>query len=156
MRATAFSWLTFNMSRQDRTSGAAGGIVEVFTAAAALNTGDAVFLSAADTVNKSVTPANYVGFIGVVVGGQLTGDNIITTVGVAAAGTNQRVLVQIAGVATVVSGAAITAGTNFSVGPDTATAGRVIAGTTAGQVLGKALSSAGAAGVNVRILLSHR
>lgn len=156
MRATSFSWLTFNRTRRDKVSGEVGGITENFTAAAALNTGDCVFLSAVNTVNKSVTQANYVGFIGVVVGGALTNDNIVDRVGVPAANTGQRVIVQIAGTATVVAGAAVTAGTNFSVIPDTATAGRVIAGTTAGQVLGKALTTTTGAGQNLNILISHR
>lgn len=155
MRATSFNWLTFNQPRQDRTSASVGGVVEIFTAAASLNTGDCVFLSAANTVNKSTTAANYAGFIGVVVGGQLTNNNITSNVGVAAAGANQSVMVQISGIANVVAGGTVTPGTNFSVVPDAATAGRVIAGTTAGQVLGTTVSAGTAAGT-MKIVLNHR
>lgn len=155
MRATSFSWLTFNRSRQDKNAAEVGGIVETFTAGAALNTGDIVFISAADTVNKSTTQANYVGFAGVVVGGALTNDNITTTTGIAAAETGQRVLVQVSGIANVVAGGAVTVGTNFSVIPDTGTAGRVIAGTTAGQVVGKTVTT-GSSGNVMKILISHR
>lgn len=155
MRATSFPYITHSQSRQDRVPGGLGGIVEVFTAGAALNTGDIVFFSAADTVNKSTTQANYVGFAGVVVGGALTNNNITNTVGVAAAGTGQRVLVQISGIANVVAGGTVTVGTNFSVIPDTSTAGRVIAGTTAGQVVGKTITT-GSSGNVMKILISHR
>jgi hypothetical protein len=156
MRPTTFPWLSNNATRQDKAPGAIGGIVELFTAAAALNTGDAVFFSAANTVNKSVTQANYAGFVGIVVGGALTNDNMVDRPGVPAANANQRVFVQVFGIANVVAGGAITVGTNFSVIPDTATAGRVIAGTTAGQIVGKPLSSATAAGQTIKILISHR
>ena len=156
MKPTTFPWLSNNISRQDKLPGAVGGIVELFTAAAALNTGDAVFFSAANTVNKSGTQANYAGFVGIVVGGALTKDNIIDRPGVPAAGAGQSVFVQIFGIANVVSGGAITVGTNFSVIPDTATPGRVIAGTTAGQVVGKPMSSATGAGQTIKILISHR
>jgi hypothetical protein len=155
MKPTAFSWLTFAMPRADKSPAAVGGITEIFTAGAALNTGDVVYISAADTVNKSTTQANYVGFAGVVVGGQLTNDNITASVGVAAANTGQRVIVQVAGIATVVAGGTVTVGTNFSVIPDTTTAGRVIAGTTAGQVVGKTLTTGASAGT-MKILISHR
>jgi hypothetical protein len=156
MRATTFPWLSNNAARQDKTPAPIGGIVELFTAGAALLTGDAVFLSAPATVNKSGTQTNYAGFVGIVVGGALTNDNIVDRTGVPAANTGQRVHVQIFGIANAVAGGAITAGTTFTVIPDTATAGRVIAGTTAGQILGKALTTTTLAGQNVRILLSHR
>jgi len=93
MRPTTFPWLSNNATRQDEAPGAIGGIVELFTAAAALNTGDAVFFSAANTVNKSVTQANYAGFVGIVVGGALTNDNMVDRPGVPAANANQRVFV---------------------------------------------------------------
>lgn len=155
MRATGFTWITHNQPRQDRIPAGVGGVVEYFTAGGSLNTGDVVFFSAVDTVNKSTTQANYVGFAGVVVGGQLTNDNLTTAVGIAAATTGQRVLVQVTGIANVVAGGTVTAGTNFSVIPDTGTAGRVIAGTTAGQVVGKTITTGSAAGT-MKILISHR
>src|SRR4051812_47277038 len=49
-----------------------GGIVEFFTAGAALNIGDAVYISAASTVNKSLTAGNQGKPAGIVVGGDLT------------------------------------------------------------------------------------
>jgi len=157
VRATAFSFITHSKPREDKTSGGVGGVVEVFTSGAALNTGDCVYLSAANTVNKSLTAANYAGFIGVVVGGRSTQMNIITKTGFAAtSASGQEVLVQVSGIATVVAGGTITAATNFSVMPDAAgTAGRVVAGTTAGQMLGTALTT-GSSGNEMQILIRHR
>lgn len=156
MKPTAFSWLTHHLPRQDKTAAGVGGTVETFTAGAALNTGDIVFFSAANTVNKSNTQANYVGFAGVVVGGAATNNNITTSVGVAATtASGQSVLVQVSGIATVVAGGTVTVGTNFSVIPDTGTAGRVIAGTTAGQIVGNTITTGTAAGT-MKIFISHR
>lgn len=155
MKPTSFSWITHNRRREDKSVAGVGGVTEIFTAAASLNTGDCVFLSAANTVNKSTTAANYVGFIGVVVGGQLTQDNVTDNVGIPAATTGQRVHVQVTGIANVVAGGTVTAGTNFAVVPDTVTAGRVIAGTTAGQILGTVISTGAAAGT-MKILIAHR
>lgn len=158
MRATSFPFITHAKSREDKTAGGTGGIVDVFTSGSALNTGDCVYLSAANTVSKSLTAANYAGFIGVVVGGRSTNMNIIDNkTGVAAtSASGQEVIVQLSGVATVVAGGTVTAGTHFSVMPDAAgTAGRVVAGTTAGQILGTALTT-GSAAAEMKILIRHR
>lgn len=152
---TSFSWLTFNNRRGDKAPAEVGGVVEIFLAGGSLSTGDIVFFSAANTVNKSATVADYAAMAGVVVGGQRTNDRIISSVGVAAATVGQRVLVQVSGIATVVAGGTVTVGTHLTVIPDTGTAGRVAAGTTAGSIIGKTITSGAAAGT-MKILLSHR
>jgi hypothetical protein len=156
MKPTSFTYIAHNRSREDVISAGVGGTVEVFTAGASLNTGDVVYLSAANTVNKSATVTNYAGFIGVVVGGKLTNMNIIPDkTGVAAATTGQNTIVQLTGIALVVAGGTVTAGTNFSVMADSGTAGRVAAGVTAGQMIGTALTTGASAG-DMKILIGQR
>ena len=65
---TAFSYLNIHNPVNDAI-GSVGGLVRRFTASGTLLVGDAVYLSAANTVAKSATAANYVGFVGFVVGG---------------------------------------------------------------------------------------
>jgi hypothetical protein len=134
-----------------------GGTVLRFTAAAALNVGDAVFVSAANTVNKSATTADYQKFAGVVVGGTNTYMGCCsstTDVGVSAADANEEVLVQVNGRVYVVAAAAITVATLLTVAT---TAGRVddAAGATQGQIIGIALQAAGAAADKIQMLISH-
>lgn len=109
----------------DVNVGLVGGQVLQYTAGGTLNVGDCVLLSAATTVNKSVTKANYTSFIGVVVGGKQTDGRALTSsaeVGLLAANINETVLVQISGQAYVVADSAVAIGINVSAG---ATAGRV-------------------------------
>lgn len=139
----------------DRDSGPVGGILRQYTAGAALLVGDAVFLSGANTVNKSTTASNYVGFVGFVESGDALDMNSGFAVGTAAAASGQIVLVREVGIARGIAGVAgFTAGTDFNAVPSAATAGRVIAGTTAGQRLGVVLTTA-IAGAEVRILIKH-
>lgn len=152
--ATSFSFVNLRGYSDENAAGAVGGNISVFTAAATLLVGDAVYLSAADTVNKSATAANYVGFVGFVVAGDSNQRNLDDAVAATAATVGQKVLVQTAGIARAIAGATITAGTNFSVVPSAAVAGRVIAGTTADQRLGVAVSTGAAAG-EVKILIQH-
>ena len=137
---------------------AVGGIVIKLVAAGALNVGDFVFLSAAGKVNKSNTPANYQAAVGVVVGGKNTGMQCFTDWAAAAqisatSADNDEVLVQISGIAYVVSDAAVAVAA--WVGPPATTAGRVDDGANAvaGQRLGKALAAAGGAAVKIPVLI---
>jgi len=130
-----------------------------FTAAAALNIGDVVYLSAADTAAKSNTPANYQKFLGVVVGGKATYGyvgTLSTDVGVSAAATGESVLVQRNGKAWVVADAAIVAGALLTQGATTA--GRVddSASATQGQIIGLALQAATNAADKILMLIGHR
>jgi hypothetical protein len=147
-------------------SPAVGGPVLPFTAGAALLIGDAVYLSAADTVNKAAVTATLgTSFVGIVVGGAdyasdgscITDDvNQAIAVGGAAAGTGERVLVQVSGVAYAIAGASITAGVALM--GSAAVAGRVItnAAGTFGQLVGTAITTQVTAGSPVKILIDHR
>ena len=141
----------------DDASEFVGGQVVKFTAGSqTLLIGDCVYLSAANTVDKSSTTANYVSYIGVVVGGTSTyfqcGSND-SDVGVTAALTGKEVLVQISGVAWVPSAAAFDLGDQLQVAT---TAGAVDdSTTTANCYVGVALSAAGGAAESVRMLIWH-
>lgn len=166
-RPTNFPWI--NLSDQlgeDKGAFAVGGIVIVFTAAAALNVGDAVFLSAAFTVNKSVTAGDQLLSAGFVVGGTPRSLQDGTReaggfleIGDAAAAVSDPVLVCVSGVAYAVAGAAITVGALLKF--DSATAGRVIAATAptgtngldAGRFVGRAIDAAAGAADKIRVLV---
>jgi hypothetical protein len=154
---TGFSWVNIRGSSDENTSNATGGIVHLFTAnSTTLLVGDAVYLSGVGIVEKSATAANYVGFVGFVVGGDANGNRTGDPVGTTAATSGQNVIVQISGVARAIVGATgFTAGTNFNAVPSAATAGRVIPGTTADQRLGVALTTQATAGGEVKILIQH-
>lgn len=155
MNPTTFSYLKLAREGDATAALANGGTVIECIGAAALLVGDVVFASVTGKVNKSATTANYVGFVGVVVGGNATNGMISGTVGASACtGDGQRVLVQINGIATVPFTGTVTAGTHFAVIVSGATAGAVTAGTTAGQMLGTTLTT-GASGT-VKILINHR
>lgn len=137
-----------------------GGAVYVFSAGAALNIGDVVYLSAANTVNKSATTGTVLGKVmGVVVGGKLTDMRCVSRkldVGVAAAASGDAVIVQYTGKCWVVSDAAIVAGVPLI--PGTTTAGRALTGSFAaaadvGRVLGNALEAAAAAAATIMVVL---
>jgi hypothetical protein len=154
---TAFSWLNVRGSADELTPNAVGGVVHLFTAASTtLLVGDAVYLSGVGIVDKSATAANYVGFIGFVVGGDSNNFRTDDAVGTTAATSGQRVMVQISGVARAIVGATgFTAGTNFNAVPSAATAGRVIPGTTADQRLGVVTTTQASAGGEVRVLINQ-
>lgn len=139
-----------------------GGQVVRLIAGASLNVGDAVYLSAAGTVNKSTTAANYQTAIGIVVGGRQTyaalGDQGIITatgqVGTLAANINEYVLVCFSGIILAVGGAAIAAG--LKVTGDATTAGRIsVTGATAGQILGFTMTACGGAGQTCLLWVDH-
>jgi len=134
-----------------------GGEVINCQSGQALNTGDIVYTGANSKVLKSTTASNYAGYVGVVVGGKLTGsDNIVYGTGIPVTNaTDQLVYVQISGNALVVDGGTVTPGTHFSVVPDTVTAGRVIAGATAATIVG-ATVTAGVAAAEMIMRIEHR
>lgn len=154
---TGFSWVNIRGSSDEQTGNATGGIVHLFTASSTtLLVGDAVYLSGVGIVDKSATAANYVGFVGFVVGGQSNDYRVDDAVGTTAATSGQKVMVQISGVARAIVGASgFTAGTNFNAVPSAATAGRVIPGTTADQRLGVVLTTQASAGGEVKILIKQ-
>ena len=153
---TAFSWLRLFADREGRATAARGGVTIIMTAEAALTTGDVCFASATpNQVNKSATSANYASFVGVVVGGTLTNMRPMYDTGIAAAGAGQQVLVQISGVALMKAEGTITIGTHRSVISTASTAGKVIAGTTQGLMLGTPLTDA-SSGTDVVVLIDHR
>jgi hypothetical protein len=154
---TGFSWVNIRGGSDENTSNATGGIVHLFTASSTtLLVGDAVYLAGVGIVDKSATAANYVGFVGFVVGGDANGNRTDDAVGTTAATSGQQVIVQISGVARAIVGASgFTAGTNFNAVPSAATAGRVIPGTTADQRVGVALTTQATAGGEVKILIQH-
>lgn len=125
-----------------------GGFCVKMLAAAALNVGDAVYVSAANTVDKGAT-ANIVQSLGVVVGGQTTKGRCYpeASFGTAAAATGGWVLVCVLGKCRVLSDAAVTVGAQLAFG---GTAGRLDdvttdATTVVGTRIGKALTAAGGA-----------
>ena len=160
---TAFSWLNIRGSSDELTANAVGGIVHRFTAnSTTLLVGDAVYLAGVGIVDKSATVANYLGFVGFVVGGKSNNFRTDDAVGTTAATSGQDVMVHILGVARAIVGASgFTAGTNFVVNPSAATAGRVIpsgtidATTIAGRALGVALTTQATAGAEVKVLIQH-
>lgn len=160
---TAFSFVNIRGSADELTDNAVGGIVHRFSAGGTLLVGDAVRISAADTVNKSATVGDYATFVGFVVGGQSNDFRTDDAVGTTAATSGQDVMVQISGVARAIVGATgFTAGTtNVVVAPSGATAGRVIpsaaldATIIAGRALGVATTTQATAGSEVKVLIKH-
>lgn len=163
-RPTNAVWVLYNDANgEDAGAFATGGDVLLATAAAALNIGDSVYLSAAFTVNKSNVAGNQVLVAGVIVGGvprsvesgtleviQRAGD-----IGKQAAAANDPVLVAVSGLAVCVADGAITAGASVKL--STTTAGQVTAATVAtdqGKILGKAWDAASGAGVLLRVLVA--
>lgn len=161
--ATAFSYVNVRGSSDELTNNAVGGIVHRFSAGGTLLVGDAVRISAANTVDKSATVGDYATFVGFVVSGDSNGYRFDDAVGTTAATSGQGVMVQISGVARAIVGATgFTAGTtNVVVAPSAATAGRVIpsaaldATIIAGRALGVPTTTQATAGAEVRVLIKH-
>jgi hypothetical protein len=139
-----------------------GGTVKRFKAGGTLLIGDAVYLSAEDTVNKAtgVAGGNRRVSVGVVVGGQSYqkaggSDRVAvasTETGATAATSNQWVLVQISGIAWAVADAAVTVNTMVALGATTA--GRLDDVTfAAGDMLGIALDTATSGGDKIKVLI---
>lgn len=141
-----------------------GGIVKRFKASGALNIGDAVLLSAADTVTKTTTTTNHKNRMGIVVGGTATGMRVMqgsTLIGLAAAADTQDVLVCISGICYgIADGTTVALGDKLRLG--TGTAGRLLDGTDTtdlaagitGLIVGTALETQGTAGGAVKVLVS--
>lgn len=145
-------------------SAKAGGIVVEMTASGALNVGDAVLVSAANTVLKTVTTTDHKNRLGIVVGGYKTGMRAMAesaAVGFEAAATGQQVLVQISGIAWGVADEAILIMSKLKLGE--ATAGRLKDGTDttdlaagiSGRIVGAALDAATNAGDKIRVLIDR-
>lgn len=145
-----FPWI--RNSEEDLDPGALGGMVMAFTAAVDLNVGDQVFLSAANTVDKSTTQADYAAATGVVMGGAAIDmyEVVPFNVGVPAAAANELVLVAWAGRVTVPAEGAISAGN--IVGSSAATAGAVVTPSISGRT---ALAVTAASGSEVDIILPY-
>jgi|SRR6478736_2408542 len=136
-----------------------GGQIARYTASGVLKVGDIVYVSAANTVAKSNTQANYATFAGVVVGSLSDFDgatvNDDSNLLGASLTSGATVLVQISGIAKVVADAAITVGTRISQGATTA--GRVDdTAFTAGQMCGIALGAATLAGDILAMLIQPK
>lgn len=142
--ATSFTNLITEKTAGD--TGSLGGRVIRQLAAGTLLIGDVVYVSAADTVAKSTTNANYAGFAGVVVGGaSYSTDGSVcsdtTLVGTTAATVGQFVIVQIDGIAYIKSDGAILAASLII--PDASVAGECdVAGANPGYTLGVSLVGA--------------
>lgn len=135
-----------------------GGQCVVMLAAGTLLVGDVVYYSAANTVAKSSTAADYAGVVGVVVGGVQTNMQIASEtpalVGTNAALVGESVIVQINGIATVIGAAAAVIGTRVQV---VTTAGRVDdAAFVAGQTVGILLETVTNAGDKVAMLIQPK
>ena len=141
----------------DATEYVGGHVVRLVAASTTLNTGDCVYLSAAKTVDKSSTTANYVSFIGVVVGGESTHYQCVSKeadVGIEAALAGKGVLVQITGIAWVLTAAAYDLGDALQVAT---TAGAVDDSTTTAQCyVGIAITASTGAAEKQLMLINHK
>jgi hypothetical protein len=155
-------WRTHRGSATDQNSAGNGngGSVESFIASGTLLVGDAVYLSADNTVTKAAVAANYVKFVGIVVGGDsLNGfiaqdRDLQSATQLTAALNGKNVIVQVSGIARVISDAALTTG---AVTGGAVTAGRVSnTGATAGQIIGTILAAVAGAALNTRMLIAPR
>lgn len=145
---------------------AVGGLCFLAKAAAALLVGDAVFWSAAGTVNKSTVAGDRLKRAGILVGGapRTLADYVQEAmvrsgdIGGVASAANDTVLVCYRGVCVAVADGVIAAGAQvtFSAG----TAGRITAAASAAVtdamgVVGTAIDAAAANGDKIRILVSY-
>lgn len=153
-RPTRFPYLHLSTDADERAE--VGGIVLKFKAAADLKLGDCVFLSAAETVNKSTTTGDHDAVVGIVVGGANTNNEVVNQsalYGVAvAANTDEDVLVLVYGIAYVIPDATDNAG-DLIIPDDATTAGQVEAGTTATKIIGMLLEAPSAAGSPTKALI---
>lgn len=147
------SWTLLTDESGD-TELACGGLVIRAKAGATLLIGDAVFISAAGAVNKSVTAADHLKAAGLVIGGRNFGRHAIqreADVGLTAALVNEEVYICQFGLCWGVAQAAITAGAYVK--PDVTTAGRLLTATVTtdlvagdtGRMIGRAWEAASGA-----------
>jgi len=155
----------FVKEAEEEGSAKPGGRVVEFTGSGALNIGDAVLVSAADTVLKTVTATNHKNRLGIVVGGKRTNMKVLSgsdALGLAAAADGEQVLVQIDGIAWgVADTATVAVGDKLKLG--TTTAGRLldgadttdaVAGIT-GSILAQALTASAAAGDAIKVIIDR-
>jgi len=164
---TGYSWILTNDSQGDDGGAfACGGVALVAKAAATLLIGDAVFWSAAFTVNKSVTAGDRLKRAGIVVGGvpRGTADYSLYVlqnsldVGEQAALVNQSLLVCYSGICLAIADGVIGAGAQVTF--SATTAGRVTAAATAAVtdamgVVATAIDAAAANGDLLRVLVGY-
>lgn len=155
---TNLPYVRHEPSNADNQDEYVGGTVVRFKAGAALNVGDVVYISAANTVNKSATTADYAAFAGVVVGGTDTAFDCISNdsdVGIAAcSASGEYVLVQVTGLAWVKAAAATAVAKTVGV---VTTAGQVDDSTaTAGAYVGTSVTAATNPGDAILMLIAHR
>jgi len=145
-----FPWL--RSAEEDLDTGALGGQVMAFKAAVNLNIGDQVFLSAANTVDKSTTQADYAEAVGIVVGGAAIDMYEVAPfeVGKPAAAALELILVAWAGRVTVPAEGVIAAAA--IVGASAATSGAVVTPAISGRT---ALAATTAVGGKVDIILPY-
>lgn len=153
-KATTHAYRAAAQPGADVTNFAIGGTVTRAKAAGALLIGDVVYISGVDTVNKSAVAATVAaGFIGVVVGGKTTTDDLVEAAArvgsTAASAANDLVYVQTDGIAYVRCTAAAVA-IGVTVIPS-GTAGQVVAGAVAGQMLGTAIDAGNASNIRIKI-----
>jgi hypothetical protein len=122
-----------------------GGHVIRLLAGATLKIGDAVFISAARTVNKSTTASDHTKRCGIVVGGKATNMEVVTDTALYdvmnAALVNEEVLVLISGICYVIADGTIGAGD--AIAPSTTLAGRVRPATAVTSTIGTLAATKG-------------
>lgn len=140
--------------------GGVGGHTITMLSNGALKIGDVVSLVSAGHVGKTNVAADMTKFFGVVVGGgsAFGADTAIygtETVGLAATtAAEQAVVIQVNGIAYVVSDAAVAAAAILTQGGTTA--GRVLGAGAAGQIIGVAIDAAGGAAATIRMKIQPR
>ncbi len=163
-KRTVHQFISFIPSNSETVNAPIGGIVTQFKAAQTLNVGDAVYATTvAGQVDKNVTQANYVTFVGFVVGGRRTFGEVVTQdlvngaaiATIQAAQVGEEVLVQTSGVAIAIASALIAAGARV-LAEGAGTAGRIVAGTTAGLVLGVTVDATTGANQWQKVLIGLR
>lgn len=128
-----------------------GAITHLFKASGAVKVGDVVILDTGGLVKIATSGVP----IGVVIGGIENGVPNLYDAGGTGHSFPDASLVFVAvsaSIVTCVSGAAISLGDRLVV--DSGTAGRVITGTVAGTLLGRALELAAGAAVNIKVLIA--
>jgi hypothetical protein len=151
-----------NLLGEDKGAFAIGGACFILTAGATLLVGDAVFMSAAFTVNKGTAAGNRVLAVGIVAGGvprtqesaTLEVIERLNDVGLQAGILNDPVVVMCNGFCYAVADGVIAVGAKITL--STGTAGQVTAAPSAAVadaegVIGYAVDAAGAAGDKIRV-----
>lgn len=120
---------TSTIAFDSTTGGQPGGDTRIYLATDSTKVGDAVYISAANTIAKSTTAANYNAVAGIVVGGTRTSMNasiVAADVGTLAATANQRVIVLRHGRTWVANDAGGTLSAGALIVPSVTTAGKVV------------------------------